>query len=711
MTNFNRVPSSRNKLILLTRITNGKPLAIFTILLSACNAVLADKDIHFHDFAADPSSGITFEHVESPRNAILDSLKMNPFIVPDNLTDIPHKPHGAPGVVIFDFDRDDDLDIYVTNSIGGANSLYVNQLNETGKFSFVDAATSTGVAAVDHDSTGVCYGDIDNDGDHDLMVLGAIMPNRLYENQGNGTYIDISEIAGIGGGNLSTSSCSMGDINGDGLLDIAIANTHNNWNDFRSISIPFSFNEHNQLFVNTGDNVFIDVSFDSGFESMDGFPPEFSGSASLTWALSMVDYDQDGDVDILTLDDQGAVPHPFQGGVPYGLIHLFRNDGTGHFVDISVDAGLALPGNWMGVSFGDLDCDGHMDFFASNAGDYNWGQPRVFPLGVVASRWFLSQGDGTFSDPGVGDNIKASTFGWGNSIFDFDNDGDADIIYHGAIDVAIFATASPAVVLKNQGCAADFIYDSQVLVESADHLRRIGQGLASGDLNRDGFVDIVTISNANISESTPLVLSVIPSEVTGSPFDNITSFLPIFEPDLSIPSPLTLRWNGNNVKNGSLTVELNSASNGNNWAEVTLQGTVGLTSEGQVNRDGIGAVVTFSTKKGKRGMVPITGGASYASQNSLAANFGLGSEKKGTIEVLWPGGVRNKFFGVRAGERLVLPEIPVSYDDSSLSIHEYRKRVKKSVSELHAKGLVTSKFKKRLIKSAIRAFKNKNDDK
>ena len=94
---------------------------------------------------------------------------------------------------------------------------------------------------------------------------------------------------------------------------------HTNWNDFRAIYEPFTFNEHNQLFLNTGGNVFIDVSADSGFESMAGFLPESQGSASLTWALSMVDYDQDGDIDIITLDDQGSVPHPFQGGVPYGL--------------------------------------------------------------------------------------------------------------------------------------------------------------------------------------------------------------------------------------------------------------------------------------------------------------------------------------------------------------------------------------------------------
>ncbi len=683
---------------LFTRIVLSIFLGLFTM-------AQASSHIRFHDFAADPRSGIFFEHIESPRNMILDSLKINAIIVPDNLTDIPHKPHGAPGVAVFDFDRDGDLDIYVTNSLNGANSLYSSQLNETGKLSFVDVAAVANVAAVDHDSTGICYGDIDNDGDQDLMVLGAIMPNRLYENQGNGSFIDITQTAGIGGGHFSTSSCSMGDIDGDGLLDIAVANTHNSWNDFRGIRIPFSFNEHNQLFLNTGGNVFTDVSAESGFESMTGFLPESSGAASLTWALSMVDYDQDGDIDIITLDDQGAVPHPFQGGVAYGLIHLFRNDGTGHFADVSVSAGLSLPGNWMGVSFGDLNCDGHMDFFATNVGDYQSpGRPRVFPLGVLSSRWFLGQENGVFSDPGVGDQLITSTFGWGTSIFDYDNDGDSDIIYQGAIDVAIFALTNPAVILQNQACTANFTYDAPALAESADHLRRIGQGLATGDLNQDGFVDVVTISNANISEKIPLPLSVIPAERTGSQFDDLASFLPIFEPDLSILSPLTLRWNGNSVENGSLTVELNSADNGNNWVEISLLGTVNLTAAGRVNRDGIGAVVTLSTGQGKRAMIPVTGGASYASQNGLAANFGLGSEKTGTVEVLWPGGVRNKFFGVRTGERLILPEIPVSYDNSSLSFTEYSHRVIAHVSELHAKGLVSYTLKIRLITSALLAF-------
>ncbi len=673
------------------------------VALAAALPALADGGVTFRDFAADPASGIVFTHVESPRNAILDQMKQQPFVFPFDLAFVPHKPHGAPGVALLDFDRDGDLDIYVTNSLGGANGLFSSQLRQTGQLSFVDVAAAAGVDAVDHDSTGVCYGDLDNDGDHDLMVLGAIMPNRLYENQGDGTFVDITAQAGVGGGNLSTSSCSMGDVDGDGLLDIAVANTHTSWNDLLGIVVPYQFNEHNQLFVNQGGNVFADVSAASGFETLAGFPPFAAGSAALTWAIALVDFDLDGDVDAITLDDQGGVPHPFQGGVNYGIIHLHVNDGTGHFTDRTVEAGLTLPGNWMGVAFGDLDCDGHMDFFGTNVGDYpGGGQPRLFPVGVLTSRWFLGQADGSFADPGVGD-LEATVFGWGVAVFDYDNDGDSDIVYHGAIDVGVFVDASnPGVVFQNQGCTASFVYDGPALADApgaSDHTRRVGQGLAAGDLDEDGFVDVVTVANATIPQSMPLTPR---TDVTGSPFDATAFFLEVFSPQPPNP-PNLLFWNGNFVVDGDLAVELSSGGNGNRSAAVDLLGTIGLTSGGRVNRDGIGAVVTFSTPGGKRQMVPVVGGASYASQDSLTAHFGLGTEKRGTVEVLWPGGVRNRLRDVRAGERILFPEIPCSLSDAFADRAAYVACVHGALDELVAAGILDGKTRARFLSSALAA--------
>ncbi|RMH15774.1 MAG: CRTAC1 family protein, partial [Acidobacteria bacterium] len=666
--------------------------AFVPLALAIVSPLVADDGIRFLDRAA--QLGAEFEHVEPPRGAILEALKQQPFQFPNDFGRVPHKPHGAPGVAIFDFDRDGDLDVYVTNSVGGRNALFSNQLRETGELGFVDVAEEAGVDAFDHDSTGVCYGDVDNDGDHDLMVLGAIMPNRLYENRGDGTFADITAQAGVGGGYLSSSSCTMGDVDGDGLLDIVVANTHTDWTNLLGIVVPFAFNEHNQLYHNLGGNVFGEVTADSGIEALDALPPT---AAALTWAVALVDYDLDGDVDLFSLDDQGGVPHPSQGGVPYGLIHLHRNDGSGQLTDVSGEAGLALPGNWMGVAFGDLDCDGNMDFFATNAGDYPPGDgPPGLPLGVLASRWFLGRGDGTFVDPGVGD-LVGTVFGWGTAIFDYDNDGDADVAYVGAIDVGTVIDASnPGVVLENRGCSASFAYDPVALGQSgADHTRRIDQGLAIGDLDGDGRVDVVTVSNANLPPSVPLVPRI--ASRIGSPFDDTAFFVPGMVP-IDPSNPFLLIGSGVTVDNGSLSIELATRAGGDGdsdsgdsdsgdsdsgdsdsgdsdsgdsdsgdsdsgdsdsrSASVTLMGTIGLTSGGRVNRDGIGAVVTVTTRSGLSQMVPIVAGGSYASQNSLTAYLGLGDDKRGTVEVLWPGGVRNRLRDVRAGERILFPEIP-----------------------------------------------------
>lgn len=126
-----------------------------------------------------------------PYKAIFDCLKqksLNPettYTISDAIA-TPEKSDGAPGVALFDYDKDGDLDIYVTNgpnmrpdgvAQNGSNSLYSNQLVESGAVRFVDVANGAGVAAAGQDSTGVCFGDIDNDGDHDLLVLGRAEPN------------------------------------------------------------------------------------------------------------------------------------------------------------------------------------------------------------------------------------------------------------------------------------------------------------------------------------------------------------------------------------------------------------------------------------------------------------------------------------------------------------------------------------------------------
>lgn len=658
-------------------------------------AATQGNDITFQDIAAGDQAGITYRRVESAREAVFDALKQQPVFHITDLAIAPMQSRGVPGIAVFDFDRDGDLDIYVSNGPGADNSLYANQLVETGQVTFVDVATMANVSASDQDSQGVCYGDIDNDGDQDLLVLGNNEPNRLFENQGDGTFANITSSSGVGEGNRTSTSCAMGDVNSDGFLDIVVANSYTDW----SYLLPyfgqaFVFDEHNQLFLNLGNNVFADVSNASGIETITSVPPDGEGAGSITWAISLVDYDLDGDVDIIWSDDQ-ELPAGKYGGADHGFIRIFQNDGSGQFTDVTVAANMDHYGSWLGLSFGDVNCDGYLDIFGSNIGDYGYTLLIPYELGDLASRWFLGQPDGTFTDPGVGD-LVATPYAWGTSMADYDNDGDPDIIFYGGSEGVLYVEASnPGTILKNDDCSANFTRD---LNAPTDHHRRSVQTLAVGDLNRDGFEDIVSAANFTIPEPIPL----LPIPVTyGSPFDGDALFVQTFVPGENFGEFI---WTGLEFPDGTLSVEISSGDNGNNWVEVTPFGTFGLTAAGQVNRDGIGAVVKFTPNHGHTVMQPILGGSSYASQDALSANFGLGQARRGTVDVLWPGGTHNRLYYVRESERILFPEIPCSFDGDWDNVHAYKSCVSNSLAELVRAHVLTRQQAVRFFTSAIQAY-------
>lgn len=693
----------------------GKILLMGFLFLTQITMASADGGVVFHDIASQESSGIEYVRGESPRRAVLDAIKERSILDADNdgvpdqpitpvdLPLFPVKVHGAPGVALFDYDNDGDLDIYVTNGPGVANSLFSSLLRETGRLSFVDVGQAAGVGAADQDSNGTCFGDLDNDGDPDLMVLGANEENRLFENQGDGSFLDITLASGVGGGLRTSTSCSMGDVNGDGLLDIVVANSFSDWSHQLGIFVPFVYHEHNQLLLNLGNNDFVDVSRSSGIEDLDSQPAPGAGSAALTWAIAMVDYDLDGDLDIICADDQGAVPVERNGGLDFGFVRIMNNDGSGHFTDRTLDGYTNKAGTWMGLSFGDLNCDDRMDMFATNFGDFGFAPtPVAFDVGDFSSQWFLGRSNGTFYDPGLG-SLVATPFGWGTSMADYDNDADTDIVFHGGLDVNVFIEASNAgVILQNQGCSAQFVYDKAALAASRDHLLRNVQGMAVGDLNEDGFVDIVSVSNFDIPPSTPLVpfYEIAPHVKWGSPFDEEASMVPTFIPT----GPGEFVWSGIDVVDGSLAVEISSADNGNHWVAIDVVGTVGLTSQGGVNRDGIGAVITVTPEGGRTSMSPVLGGSSYASQDSLTAHFGLGAAKRSVVEVLWPGGVRNRLYNVAHGERVVFPEIPCGFDGAWGSVREYVSCVEQALDELVDNRTLNRREAARFGASARRAF-------
>lgn len=688
----------------------------------------AQGSVTFADIARDPASGLAdYRRVPSERAAIADYYKELSKTEPLHFLDIFETPlrwRGMPGVAIFDYDGDGDEDLYVTNGPGAPNSLFRNQLVETGTLTFVDVAAAAGVTATDTDTSGVCYGDIDNDGDHDLYVVADKGRSYFFLNNGDGTFTDISlssnaTVHGTGG-----TSCAFGDIDGDGLIDLFVARAWHQENVHACFTTAFEGGiQHNELYRNLGNGVFTDVSNTSGIRNIGGLPAWALNAPTITWSVSFVDYDLDGDVDIFTADDQCAFPNSKIGGFDRGFLQIFDNDGHGNFTNRTVEAGTNAPSAWMGLSFGDFNADGYLDFFSPSFGD--WGKPFAgapIVIGDETSRWYLGAPDKTFVYPTVGE-LKRMPFGWGTVARDFDNDGDTDLSFHGGLDLWFHVDKSnPGTMLLNDG-NANFGVDFAAY--ERNHSRRNDSGVAAGDLDGDGFPDIVSVSNFDIPERMPLVqYAGLDNEILFfSVFDPYAYLVPTFEfigaertrisqdqrdkdPTHNPASKIDrlFRWNENFVySDGTLAVELNSAANDNHWVSLRLIGAVGLIPDGRVNRDALGAMLTFTPDGGSTVMAPVLGGSSHLSQDSLTQGFGLGSATTGTADILWPGGVRNRLYDVGHGERLVLPELPCSYDTPD-PLEVYAACVDQALSDLAAAQLVDVTLADRMRSSAIRAW-------
>jgi hypothetical protein len=494
------------------------------------------------------------------------------------------------GVAILDYDRDGRLDIFFANGARILNPMppgelprkdapeYSNRLyRQQPEGGFIDVTGSARLAGTGY-GTGVAAGDIDNDGYPDLYV-GGLDGGRLYRNQGDGTFADITDTSGTRGSGW-ISSVAFLDYDHDGLLDLFVGR-YLDWSfekevycgspPVRAYCSPSVYPALPPLlFRNLGGGRFQDVTEPSGVG-------RFHGKAL---GVAVADLDRDGRIDIFVAND----------GMEQFLL-LGAADGT--FREEALAAGVAVDqdGNsfaGMGTDVADFDNDLQPDILVTNLSNQSYA---------------LYRGDGAGGFEWASDitglsQISLLYAGWGFRFIDYDNDGWRDVLItqgHVLDTIEItsphIAYAQPPFLLKNlEGKAW-----RNVSAESGEVFTRpaVGRGLAVGDLDNDGDLDVV--------------LSLLDS-----------------------PAQILLNQGGNRQ----------------NWIQFELEGS-------RSNRQGIGAEVTVTLPDGGRRQAIVTTTSSYQSASDPRVHFGLGSaDHVVEVEIRWPSGKR-QLLGRQPANRLI----------------------------------------------------------
>ena len=424
------------------------------------------------------------------------------------------------GVSVGDFNNDGYDDIYACSPFD-VNRLYKN--NGDGTFSEVGAALGVALTA-NINSVAAIWGDINNDGWLDLYVANKSEPDQLFLNNGNldeaglVEFTEISFAAGIYHQGYP-KALNMADINNDGYLDIYISN----------------FMEENVLYLNNGDLTFSNNTY-------------ISQALDVEEAMGTIffDYDKDGDVDLYLVHDS------------YTPNILYQNDGNGIFTDVSVSTGANVASFGMGVDVGDINHDGWLDIYVANLG---------------TNFLLLNNGDGTFSDISAASGTDNNGMGWGTIFLDYDNDSWEDIY------VANLWQFSPQknILYRNKG---DLTFE---IVEENDAVSNMlgSYGTASIDYNLDGQMDIL-VAHRGQDEALQL-------------FKN--------------------------------------ANRQNNWISLKLVGTTS-------NKNAVGAVIELTDGNQTLHYQEVSAGLSWLSQNSYYMHFGLGNTNTiSEAKITWPSGL------------------------------------------------------------------------
>ena len=467
----------------------------------------------------------------------------------------------------FDYDGDGDLDIYLVNGAvqteGGQDQTPHNVLYQNnGDNTFTDVTDKAGVGSRTY-GTGAAVGDYDNDGDIDLYVTN-FGEDQLYRNNGDSTFTDVTTHAQVNNPNWGTS-CAFADVDNDGHLDLYVANyaAYAPENDIRceerGVHVycgPHAYPAvHDTFYKNNGDGTFTDMSV--LYRPSDLMPQHGLG-------VTFGDYDADGDTDLYVANDQD--PN-----------FLFQNSGSGNFLEVALISGVCYNDMGkeeagMGADFGDYDNDGWLDLTVSN---YQTETNTVY-----------HNHDGTFfTDTTITSGIAEVThgyLGWGIKLFDYDNDGYQDIFVangHLMDNITLLETHVPYpqrnLLFKNLG---DGRFANVMSETDGLTLEKVSRGAAIGDYDNDGDLDIL-VTNCNQ------------------------------RPDLL----------------------QNAIGNRNNWIQIQVVGQ-------KSNRSGIGAKIKVVTGTHVQ-YWEVQSGGSYLSFHDLRAHFGVGkAEQIDLLEIRWLNG-------------------------------------------------------------------------
>lgn len=436
-------------------------------MMICLNAFAVGEQIQFIDATAE--AGIHFRHQNGAKGD---------YHLPEQL--------GAGGA-FFDYDNDSDLDLYLVNSGDlpgeGRESTVTSALyRNNGDSTFTDVTSDSGAGNVGNYGVGAACGDYDNDGDPDLYVtnFGA---NVLYRNNGDGTFTNVTETAGVGDPMWGSSAAFL-DYDRDGDLDLYVVNYLRYSLDvphapcevdgIRILCHPKNFDgAPDQFFRNNGDGTFTNVTEEAGFKVAEG-PHSGKGLGVVA-----ADFNNDSKADIYVANDD--TPN-----------YLYYNNGDGTFTETGLLAGCAYSFNGvaqagMGVDAGDYNGDGYLDIFVTN-------------LSYETNALYQNNGDGTFSDVIYSAHLGDESFlfvGFGTRFFDYDNDGYLDIfIANGHIidniaqvtDILTYAQRNQLFHNKGDGTFREVSCSSGKYFYEPS----VSRGAIFGDYDNDGDCDIVT---------------------------------------------------------------------------------------------------------------------------------------------------------------------------------------------------------------------------